>query len=134
MKYKFPSVEWINKVRELLNESESYQRSAKDWEGDFIFVVEPDEAYSHTSYLHLELYHGSSPGAALVKEDELPETEYFLNAPFSTWRRVIEGKLDPIQGMMTRQLKLEGDLMKIMRYPKAAQEIVSCCAKVPTEW
>jgi len=36
--------------------------------------------------------------------------------------------------MMTRQLKLKGDLMKIMRYPKAAQEIVSCCAKVPTEW
>ncbi len=134
MKYKFPSVEWINKVRELLNESESYQRSAKDWEGDFIFVVEPDEAYSHTSYLHLELYHGSSPGAALVKEDDLPETEYSLSAPFGTWRRVIEGKLDPIQGMMTRQLKLKGDLMKIMRYPKAAQEIVSCCAKVPTEW
>jgi len=134
MKYKFPSVEWINKVRALLNESESYQRSAKDWEGDFIFVVEPDEAYPHTSYLHLELYHGSSPGAALVSEDELPETEYSLNAPFSTWRRVIEGKLDPIQGMMTGELKLKGDLMKIMRYPKAAQEIVSCCAEVPTEW
>ena len=134
MKYKFPSDEWVNKVRELLNESESYQRSAKDWEGDFIFVVEPDESYPHTSYLHLELYHGSSPGAALVSEDELPETEYSLNAPFSTWRRVIEGKLDPIQGMMTRQLKLKGDLMKIMRYPKAAQEIVSCCAKVPTDW
>lgn len=134
MKYKFPSVEWINKVRELLNESESYQRSAKDWEGDFIFVVEPDEAYPHTSYLLLELYHGTSPGASLVSEDELPETEYSLNAPFSTWRRVIEGKLDPIQGMMTRQLKLKGDLMKIMRYPKAAQELVSCCAEVPTEW
>ena len=134
MKYKFPSNEWVKKVRELLNESESYQRSAKDWEGDFIFVVEPDDTYPHTSYLHLELYHGSSPGAALVSEDALPETEYSLNAPFSTWRRVIEGKLDPIQGMMTRQLKLKGDLMKIMRYPKAAQEIVSCCAKVPTEW
>ncbi len=134
MKYKFPSDEWVNKVRELLNESESYQRSAKDWEGDFIFVVEPDDAYTHTSYLHLELYHGSSPGAAMVNEDELPETEYSLSAPFSTWRKVIEGKLDPIQGMMTRQLKLKGDLMKIMRYPKAAQEIVSCCAKVPTDW
>jgi len=134
MKYKFPSDEWAKRLSELLNESESYERSAKDWEGDFIFVVEPDDAYLHTSYLHLELYHGSSPGAALVGEDELPETEYSLNAPFSTWRRVIEGKLDPIQGMMTSQLKLKGDLMKIMRYPKAAQEIVACCAKVPTEW
>jgi len=24
--------------------------------------------------------------------------------------------------------------MKIMRYPKAAKEIVTCCAAVPTEW
>ena len=134
MKYKFPSDDWIKKLQEMLNSSESYQRSAKDWEGDFMFTVEPDDTYDHTTYLHLELYHGKSPGAAIVEENQLPETAFSLNAPFSTWRRVIEGKLDPIQGMMTRQLKLKGDLMKIMRYPKAAQEIVSCCADVPTEW
>ena len=134
MSYKFPSQEWINEVRDLLNASETYQRSAKDWEGDFIFVVEPDEVYSETAYLHLQLYHGKSPGAAVVEEGNLPETEYTLSAPFSTWRKVIDGKLDPIQGMMTGQLKLKGDLMKIMRYPKAAQEIVACCALVPTDW
>lgn len=134
MSYKFPSQEWINEVRDLLNASDSYQRSAKDWEGDFIFVVEPDEVYSETAYLHLQLYHGKSPGAAVVEEGNLPETEYTLSAPFSTWRKVIDGKLDPIQGMMTGQLKLKGNLMKIMRYPKAAQEIVACCALVPTDW
>ena len=134
MSYKFPSQEWIFEVRDLLNASESYQRSAKDWEGDFIFVVEPDESFSETAYLHLQLYHGKSPGAAVVDVENLPETEYTLNAPFSTWRKVIDGKLDPIQGMMTGQLKLKGNLMKIMRYPKAAQEIVACCALVPTDW
>jgi putative sterol carrier protein len=133
MNPKFPSDEWIKKLRELLNSSESYKRSAKDWEGDFIFIVEPDEAYNKTAHFHLELYHGSSPGAAML-EEELPETEFTINAPYSTWRKVIEGKLDPIQGMMTGQLKLQGDLMKIMRYPKAAQELVACCADVPTEW
>ncbi len=134
MSHKFPSQEWIIEVRDLLNASETYQRSAKDWEGDFIFVVEPDEAYKETAYLHLQLYHGKSNGAAVVEEGNLPETEYTLSAPFSTWRKVIDGKLDPIQGMMTGQLKLKGNLMKIMRYPKAAQEIVACCALVPTDW
>jgi putative sterol carrier protein len=61
-------------------------------------------------------------------------TEFVIRAPYGTWRRVIEGKLDPIQGMMTKRLKLSGNMMKIMRYPKAAQEIVACCAEVPTEW
>ena len=134
MAHKFPSTEWVNALRELLNGSESYQRSAKDWEGDFIFIVEPDDAYPDTAYLHLELYHGSSPGAGVVEEGNLPETEYTLKSPYSTWRKVIDGKLDPIQGMMTGQLKLTGNLMKIMRYPKAAQDIVSCCANIPTDW
>ena len=134
MSHKFPSDPWIKALRELLNASDSYQRSAKDWEGNFIFIVEPDENFSETSYLLLELHHGSSPAAAMLDPEHLPETEYTLRAPYSTWRKVVEAKLDPIQGMMTGQLKLQGNLMKIMRYPKAAQEIVACCAFVPTEW
>ena len=134
MSHQFPTDEWNNTLREKLNSSESYQRSAKDWEGDFIFVVEPDEVFTETAYLHLQLYHGASPGAGMADPDNLPETEYLIKAPYKTWKKVIEAKLDPIQGMMTGQLKLKGDLMKIMRYPKAAQEIVACCALVPTEW
>jgi putative sterol carrier protein len=134
MAHKFPSDEWIKELSSLLNQSESYLRSAKDWEGDFVFVVNPDDAYDGTAYFYLQLYHGRSPGAAMLEEDELPETEFTINAPYSTWKKVIDGVLDPIQGMMTGQLKLDGDLMKIMRYPKAAQEIVACCADVPTEW
>jgi putative sterol carrier protein len=48
--------------------------------------------------------------------DEKP-AEYLIRAPFNIWRKVIEGRLDPIQGMMTRKLKLQGNMMKIMRYP-----------------
>jgi putative sterol carrier protein len=134
MALKFPSDEWIKELSTRLNASESYERSARDWEGDFIFVVDPDEAYGGTAYLFLSLLHGKSPGAtALASEDER-ESEFVIHAPFSIWRQVIEGKLDPIQGMMTRKLKLEGNMMKIMRYPKAAKEIVDCCALVPTDF
>lgn len=134
MTYPFPSDAWIKQLQEVLNQNEAYERSARDWEGDFIFVIEPDQAFPDTAYFLLELYHGSSPGAAMLDSENIPKTEYTINAPYSTWRKVIEGKLDPIQGMMMGQLKLKGDLMKIMRYPKAAQEIVSSCAKVPTKW
>lgn len=134
MAHPFPSDAWINALRDLLNDSESYRRSAKDWEGDFLFIVDPDEAYSDTAFLYLKLYHGESQGAGMVTPDDMPETEYTINAPYTTWRKVIDSKLDPIQGMMTGQLKLKGDLMTVMRYPKAAQEIVSCCAKIPTNW
>jgi putative sterol carrier protein len=134
MAHKFPSNEWIKALSDLLNVSESYERAAKDWEGDFIFIAEADDTNQETAYLHLQLHHGKSPGAAMLDPDQLPETEYTIKAPYATWRKVIDAKLDPIQGMMTGQLKLKGNLMKVMRYPKAAQEIVACCAKIPTEW
>jgi len=134
MALKFPSDEWIKELSRQLNASETYEKSAKNWEGDFIFVCEPDEAYDDTAYLFLGLYHGKSPDAAEVASEDEREAEFVIRAPFSNWRKVIEGRLEPIQGMMTRKLKLEGNMMKIMRYPKAAQEIVSCCALVPTDF
>ncbi len=134
MAFKFSSDAWIKELSRRLNESESYERAAKDWEGDFLFVVEPDEEFDDTAYLYLGLYHGKSPDAAVVDSEDARETEFVIRAPYGVWRKVVEGKLDPIQGMMTRQLKLSGNMMKVMRYPKAAQEIVACCAEVPTDW
>ncbi|HDQ73825.1 MAG TPA: sterol carrier protein [Chloroflexi bacterium] len=134
MAVKFPSDEWIKELSRQLNTSEAYEKSAKDWEGDFVFIVEPDEAYDDEAYLFLGLYHGKSPDAAALEDLNEREAEFVLRGPFSIWRRVIEGELDPIQGMMTRKLKVQGNMMKIMRYPKAAKEIVSCCALVPTAW
>jgi putative sterol carrier protein len=134
MSYRFPSDEWIKELSKLLNESGSYASSAQNWEGDFIFEVQPDEAFVGTAYLFLGLHHGKSPDAALLAASDERPAAYRVSAPYGTWRKVIDGALDPIQGMMMRKLKLQGDLMKIMRYPKAAKEIVSCCALVPTQW
>jgi putative sterol carrier protein len=134
MALKFPSDEWIKELSRQLNASEAYEKSAKDWEGDFVFIIEPDDNYDDTAYLFLSLYHGKSPDAAVIASADEREAEFVLSAPFTTWRRVIEGKLDAIQGMMTRKLKVKGNMMKIMRYPKAAKEIVACCALVPTDF
>ncbi len=134
MALKFPSDEWIKELCSQLNTSSSYEKSAKDWEGDFVFVIESDDVYPNEAYLFLGLSHGKSTGGqALSTLDEKP-AEYLIRAPFNIWRKVIEGRLDPIQGMMTRKLKLQGNMMKIMRYPRAAQEIIGCTARIPTDF
>ena len=40
---RFPSDEWIKTFKEELNKSKNYEEVAKTWEGDFLFVVTPDE-------------------------------------------------------------------------------------------
>lgn len=134
MAIKFPSEAWIEEMSRKLNASESYYQSAKDWEGDFTFVVESDDVYDTTTYLYLGLHHGKSPDASEIQDLEEKNTEYTIRAPYSIWRKVIEGKIDPIQGLMTKRLKLQGNMMMVMRYPKAAKEIMACAKQIPTEF
>jgi putative sterol carrier protein len=35
---------------------------------------------------------------------------------------------------MSRQLKLKGNMMKVMKAPKAATELVACAMQVDTDW
>ena len=134
MTVPFPSDAWIKELSAKLNASPSYEASAKDWEGDFLFVVEADDVYPQTTYLYLGLYHGKSPSAMELPELDGHNAQYIISAAYSTWRKVVEGKIDPIQGMMTKRLKLKGNMMMVMRYPKAAKEIMACTQQIPTEF
>ena len=134
MALKFPSDEWAKEYQSQLNASEAYERSAKDWEGDFIFTIEADDTLPETAYLFIGLYHGKCTDAVIIASEEEREAQFIIRASATNWRKVIEGKLDPIPGMMTRKLKLKGDMMKVMRYPKAAKEMVNCVSHVPTDF
>jgi putative sterol carrier protein len=134
MAFKFPSDEWVKELSRQLNASPAYLQSGKAWEGDFVFVVEGDERYPLTTYLYLDLFHGASPSAFQMASLDEKKGKYLISAPYSTWRKIIEGKLDPIQGLMMRRLKLQGDLMQVMRYPKAAKDMVDACSQVPTNF
>jgi putative sterol carrier protein len=133
MKYKFPSDEWIKAMAVEINNSESYRKAAAKWEGDFYFVAEPP-GIPEPVYLYLDLWHGESRAAGAVATEDEKSPEFIIRAPVSTWKRVIHKKLDPIQGMITGQLKLKGTMSKIMRFPKAASELVNCATLVPTEF
>jgi len=134
MAFKFPTDEWVKEFARLINASKAYEESGKDWEGDWIFTVEADDAYPKTVYFFIGLYHGKVTDAALIESEHAREAQYFMRGSFTTWRKTIEGKLDPIQGLMTRKFKLKGNLMKVLRYPRSAKELFNCVMRLPTEF
>jgi putative sterol carrier protein len=134
MAYKFPSDEWAQAFVAEINKSEAYRKSAANWEGDFYFTVEGVPGQPKPQYMYIDLWHGEARSASMVADESAKQPEFVIRAPMITWRRVIEKKLDPIQGMVTGQLKLKGTLSKIMRFPKAAAELVNCATRVPTEF
>ena len=134
MGYKITSAEWVAELQRQLNQSESYERAAKDYVGTVIFSVEPDETYDGSAHMYLKILNGKCIETGKVASPKNIPTVMIVYARYGTWRKIIEGKLDPIQGVMMRQLRIEGDILRLMRYPKAAKEMISCGLKVPTDF
>ncbi len=130
----FPTDEWIKALMLKLNESAAYREAAKNWEGDFAFIVTDIPNAPAPVQLYMDLWHGECRSAFEIREPLPKPPEFFIESPLATWRKVIEKKLDPIQGIVTRQLKLSGPLVKVMRAPRAAMELVNCCTKIETQW
>ena len=134
MALTFGTDEWVKSLMVAVNESEKYRSAAHDWEGDFYFVINKSPGFAADTYLYLDLHHGACRDAFKVDDVNAMNPAFVLSAPAPVWQRVLSGKLDPIQGLVTRQLKLKGNMMKIMKAPKAAIELVECTTRIDTDW
>ena len=132
-KMLFPSPEWIDKYMEILNKNNAYEDAAKTWEGDFVFQVDADgESIKEPLRFYLDLWHGKCREARMAEPGD--KAEFIYAGPLKNWKLLFEGKIDPIKGIMSRKFKLTGDMGKIMRYTKAAAELVATANQVPTRY
>jgi putative sterol carrier protein len=131
---KFPSEEWVKVYMEQLNANKSYEDAAKTWEGDFLFVVQPDAELKEPSTMYMDLWHGKCRGVALVKPGEDKKAAFVYSGPYGNWKKLINKQIDPIQGLLTGKFKLQGDMAKVLRAVRAAKELVETASKVPTEF
>ena len=128
----FPSQEWLEALVEELNSNPAYRDAAKNWEGDFYFIIEPEGNFENRVIAYMDLWHGECRSACMVSDENEKSPEFRIRAPLSKWRRVLEKQVNPIHGMLTGQLKVKGNMMKIVKTPRSALELVNCCSRVPT--
>jgi len=132
--YALGSEEWLQAFADAINDSPAYADAAKTWEGDFYIIIEPGEGVDEEIVMYLDLWHGKCREAFIVTERSAKAPEFEISGSESNWRKVIDKKIDPIQGMITRQLTLKGNMVKIMKAVKAAKELVECVTQVPTQF
>ena len=129
---KFPSEEWIKSFKDELNKNKYYQEVAKNWEGDFIFVVSPDNSLKTETKFYVDLWHGKCRDAYLIKNNK--KAAFVFKGFYSNWKRVIKKDLDPIRGLIRGMFTLEGDSKIILEQTKAAQELVNTASKITVEF
>jgi putative sterol carrier protein len=129
------SKEWIAEYMAALNANPAYDEAAKTWEGDFVFVARDDKTKEAILAAYFDLWHGKCRKAYKVDDiKKLPKAEFVYDGPLANWKKVLSKELDPIQGLMSGKFKLTGNMSKVMRAVKAAQEMVNTTVKIKTEW
>ena len=134
MPISFPSDAWIKAMMVDLNASNAYLEAAKNWEGDFYFIIEPGGSLEKPVILYMDLFHGKCREAHLVTEPDSESPAFRLSGPVTNWKKVMTKKLDPMQAMMTGQLKLTGPMAIVMRNVRAAKELVESCTRIETDF
>jgi putative sterol carrier protein len=138
MAYRFPSEEYVQAVMDVLNHDEKYAEIAKKWEGDLLFVIEPDkdvESANLPMTLYFDLWHGKCREVRIIdpEVEEVPKAAYTLRAPQTNYLRVLRSELDPMQAMITRRLKVEGSMAYMLRNVPTVLNFVRCCSSVEIE-
>jgi len=132
----FPSPEWLHAYKDAINMSADFRIAATDWEGDVTYVIEaePDKGLSIDAWGWLDLWHGICRDARVVTPDDGDRARYVIRAPYSRWKEVIRGRLDPTKAMVQGKLRLKGDLPKLEKERKAVGVLVSLTAEIPTDF
>lgn len=134
--FTFPSKEWVDAFVEKLNSSPDFAEAGENWEGDIVFIIEADENCPRTCCVYLDLFKGKCRKYEYLEKCEettTPRSEFKYKGPYRNWVKLINKEIDPIQGIITGKFNLEGPLMEIIKYRKAAKEIVNIAATIETD-
>ncbi len=134
MSYLFSSFEWAQAFEAKLNSDERYAAVASKWEGDTLFEIEPvpENESQQTLSIYLDLWHGKCRAAHIVDEDHplAGAPTFTLSAPHANFTKILEGKLDPMQAMLTRKLRVSGNMVYMMRNVPVVLDFVRCAKEV----
>jgi putative sterol carrier protein len=133
----FPSVEWMEEYKKQINISEGYKKAAATWTAGAVALVisaRPEIGINEDFGMWLDLHQGVCREAKKVSLEEAQKAPFCITSDYARWKQVIRKELEPVKGMMQGKLKLKGDLPTIVRYVKAAQELVECTTRIETKF
>jgi hypothetical protein len=133
----YPSDEWIKELRTVCNNDPEFKEACGDFGGKFIFQIDAEPGKLDTpAYLFLWVDRGEAKDAmALSSPEERTDAEYVIAAKYSMWKRIVQGKQEPLRAIMTRKVRLtRGSQLKILKEARFAVKMINSCTHVDVEF
>ncbi|MBF5043993.1 hypothetical protein FGE12_16465 [Aggregicoccus sp. 17bor-14] len=119
----FPSKEWVDEAVRLTNSDPESAAAGRGWVGDFGAVIQAEKGtLARTFTVHVQpnrLGHIERV-EVLDDPDDLDDIEpaYLARAPYSVWKALLQGTLDPVEAVLKRRIEVQGDLQPLMERMK----------------
>jgi putative sterol carrier protein len=126
----FLSQDWMDRLSDKLNNDARYAQIASKWEGDLKFEILPGGDLAQPVYLYLDLWHGACRQAKMLPGLQGVSSAFTLTATYDDITKLLTGKLDPMQALMTRKLRVQGSMAYMMRNVPILLDFVRCAREV----
>jgi len=126
----FTQPDWVLDLMTKLNNDDNYAQIARNWEGDLLFLVEPDEKLKEGVSYYLDLWHGKCRDAFFVNSTLEKQPDFILKAPYGNFERILKGELDPMQALLTRKISVQGSMATLMRSVPTLLDFVRCAREI----
>lgn len=121
---------WARGWAEKLNTSEKYREAARDWHGSICFRIR-DRDPKRERCVFLDLEEGVCREARVATAEDRESADYVLSARERVWKRLIEGRTDPLVALMTGLIRFErGRLMDFAKHTDAAKELMRAAQRI----
>lgn len=128
----FISQQWMDTLCQKLNSDARYAQIASKWEGDLSIAIEPSGDLTEPLFVYLDLWHGTCREAKLISALDGLNPAFTLTATYDDITDLLTGKLDPMQALMIRKLRVQGSMAYMMRnvptvldFVRVAREVTS---------
>ncbi len=128
---QFPSAEWAQAYRDALNANTAYQEAAQSWVGDILLLIRPSDPNAPAPGVHLVLAHGECSAATYHPDARSVSSEFVYEGPPESWQRLMRHEVDPVKAILDGTFRIKGNLAKMMRFTRAAKELVETAARIP---
>ena len=134
----FPSQEWCEDWKDMLNASEDVAKHGKNWgttfNGNMLLEIEPGGGLDKKAYLYCEAAAGTCTEVKMADGPNGFDVGFVVTGTYTNYSNVIKGKKDFTTSVLQGVLKLKGNIALVMQNPKYIEAVSATFAKLDSEF
>jgi putative sterol carrier protein len=134
MPYEMFTHAWAEAWGKAIQANDDYREAASRWEWPIVLQSLADPGLGITERaVYADLFRGDCREARAATPEDLESVPYVMSAEPRVWKRVLDGEIEPITGILRGKLKLvKGSVATLLPYVAAAKQLVVSATRVGT--